>query len=393
MPTNNSELFNRFKVTIQNLINQLKNDLPNFDVAEFRQVFGKTLEDNLSSHGKSIYATGLDPDVLTGIHLDVSEKLNQDYQEILADAATELQVSFDPTAIVNNAKQQLKIKLEVSKKLLLEKLNAELATKDQEFTNPADKKELNTAFINYLNQIGKKYETSLGRIESIGSQLAKLQLHLSNEKTEFKIKNLDSSFAVNEIDLGKLSIGAAPAPVTGFRVHKDNLSEQIMHALANKKDGEKINIELTVPDRAAIFRKIGAIGLQYRNPAVALIIMLFFYLAAMLFNNDEKRAVTAIKKVIEEKGIIMNPNDFTISIKHPNEENGKPTFIRQKAALNAESIKELQLSIDENKKKLQEHSHSQIKNKNPLSSNPVVGSGHNSETEEEEGAYSRPRGP
>lgn len=389
MPNFNT-LSNRVEAIKENLINQLKKDLPNFDIADFFQVFGKTLEDNLSIHGKNIYATGLDPDVLREIHLDVSEKLNQDYQEILANAATELPVSFDATAIVNNAKKQLKIKLEASKKLLLDKLNAELTAKGQEFTNPADKKELNTAFINYLNQIGKKYETSLGRIESIGSQLAKLQLHLSNEDAKLKARNPKATFAMEEIDLDNLSIGVAPAPVTGLRVHKDNLAKQILSDIAS---GKNIDINVIAPDRYALIKKMADIGFQHNSPFLALLHMLIFTIFGLLCDNDEKRVVTAIKQVIEENQLFdLDLSKITLKITSPTA-NGKEKVTREKGPLKAEDIKELQSKVDDIKNNLQKHS-LQIQNKKFGSTTPIPSeSGYNTEDEENRAESPKPRGP
>ena len=381
MLTDFAELFSKLKTITKKIINQLEKDFPSFDEAEFFQVFGRKLQDNLSAQGKNTYALGLDPDALTMVHKEVSEKFNQDYKESLAIAKANILQNFDPVLTANYAKKQLKIKLEASEKLLLQKLNTELATKGQEFTNPADKKELTTAFINYLNQIEKKYETSLSRIESVGSLLAKFQLHLGNEESKLKAQDPSATFSITETDLDKLSIGDAPAPVTGFRVHKDNLSEQIMHTLANKKDGEKINIELTVPDRNAISTQIGEIGLQYRNPAVALLFLLVFYFVAMLLNNDEKRVVNAIKKVIEEKGILINPNDTTLTTKRLHN-NGKSTVIRKKAALNPEQIKELQHIIQKFREELKAQNQPKEKDLHKFGYESDAGYGSGSDDEE-----------
>lgn len=80
--------------------------------------------------------------------------------------------------------------------------------------------------------------------------------------------------------------------------------------------------------------------------------MLIFYLAAMIFNNDEKRIVTSIKKVIEEKSII-NPQDITLTIKRLNN-NGKPIVIKEKVALNPEHRQEIQLRVDKIQRNLQQ---------------------------------------
>ena len=378
-------------------------DSPNFDKKEFFKLFGKEFKDNLSEAGKNIYDAGF-KESLEATFKKFDEELKSEYVKLLDLIEENALASFDPHATVQKAKPFLKKKLDGLKVTLCDTLNHELTAKRQIF-NEEDKEELINVLNEYADNCGKKINTYLEEIDGVWSKVAQLQLHINTEESEFKTKNPDATFALKDADLDKLSTGAAPAPVTGFKVHKDNLSEQLMHTLANKKNGEKINIELTVPNRDAISRQLGEIGHQYRNPAIALLIMLIFYLAtldidpkilglrlALRIRDDEGRVVNAIKKVIEEKGIIINPNDITLTIKRLNT-NGKPTVIREKAALNAEQIKELQLSIDESKKKLQDHQPLQIINKNPVSTNPSVESGYNSETEEEDVAHPRPRGP
>ncbi|WP_342219706.1 hypothetical protein [Rickettsiella endosymbiont of Miltochrista miniata] len=378
-------------------------DSPNFDKKEFFKLFGKEFKDNLSEDGKNIYDVGF-KEPLEATFKKFDQELKSEYLKLLDLVEKDALASFDPHATVQKAKTFLKDKLDKLKPTLCDTLNHELTAKGQSF-NEEDKEELIYVLNEYADNCGKKLNSFLEEIDGVWSKVAKLQLHINNEESELKANDPDATFALKETDLDKLSTGAAPAPVTGFKVHKDNLSEQLMHTLANKKNGEKINIELTVPNRDAISRQLGEIGLQYRNPAIALLIMLIFYIATMdidlkilgvrlapRIRDDEGRVVNAIKKVIEEKGILINPNDITLTTKRLNN-NGKPTVIRKKAVLNAEQIKELQLSIDEVKKKLQDHQPLQIKNKNPLSTNPSVESGYNSETEEEDVAYSRPRGP
>lgn len=372
-------LFNRFKRVCDQLKNDLENDLPSFDEAEFFQVFGRNLENNLSAHGKNIYARGLDQNVLTAIHKEVSEKLNQDYKEILASAITEVLVDFDTTATANNTQKQFEQKLEKSKQALIEKLNNELAAKDQEFTNPADKKELNTAFSNYLDTIGKKYKNNLNEINSIWPELAKWKLHLRNNKeSEAKAKNAD--FMLEQTDPEKLSVGIAPDPTVGFRVDIANLAERLMHIVAKQKSGEKIHIVLNRPDRNGIITQIGEIGIQYRNPAVAFFSAVIFYFLAIIFNNDAKRMIKAFKETIKQKGIAINPDDITYTIKQLNN-NGKSTVIKEEGSLEEEYRNDLQQAnqeLIENLKKVNKY----------LASTHSANSGHESDRGYESGGAS-----
>ncbi|MGC1854745.1 MAG: hypothetical protein WA659_05160 [Candidatus Aquirickettsiella sp.] len=344
-------LFNRFKRVCDQLKNDLENDLPSFDEAKFFQVFGRSFENNLSAHGKNIYARGLDQNVLTAIHKEVNEKLTQNYKEILANALPEMLISFDSASTAHNAQNKFELKLEESKQALLEKLNNELAAVDQAFTNPTDKKALNTAFSNSLSTIGTKYKTNLNELDSIWSELAKWNLHLINNKeSETKSKNTD--FALTQTDPKKLSIGIAPNPTTGWRLDIDNLTERLMHIVANLKPGEKIHIVLTCPDREGIIRQIGEIG-GGRSPAVALAIAAFFYFLAMFCNNDEERKLAALKKVIEKYGIVLNPENVTTATKQLNT-NAKPIVTRKKGSLEPAQIDALQKANQELIKSLKE---------------------------------------
>ncbi|WP_342147760.1 hypothetical protein [Rickettsiella endosymbiont of Aleochara curtula] len=367
----------QYKIAFTHIKNKLVN-LPNYDKEEFFNLFGEKFKNNLSESGKNIYAAGLNKDALAATYKKMDEELKSEYVKILDLAEKDALATFDPHATVEKAKNLLLSKLDELKIILCDTLKHELTANGQIF-DEEDKKELINVLNEYLDNCGKNPNIFLGKINGVWPEVAKLQLHINNEESEFKAKNPDATFALKETDLDKLSIGAAPAPVTGLKVHKDNLSEQIMHASAS---GRKLDMELILSDWDAIFRQLAEIASHYRNPAIVLLIVLIFYFAAAIFNN-EKRVVAAIKKVIEEKGIIINLEDITLTIKRL-DNNGKPVVIREKAALNAEQIKELQLSNDEVKKKLQEHHTLQNKNKNPLSTPPFVESGYNSETEEEE---------
>jgi hypothetical protein len=321
-----------------------------FNEKNFLQLFKDKLKDNLSESGKVIYDSADFKQSLKNTYKKFSDALTTEYLNLLDLAEKDASKTFDPHPTVKEAQAFLQTKLNELKTLLYNNLNDELIAKGQNF-DEEDKEELNKVLNNYKDDCEKKLNTLLQQIEGIWSKVAKFQLHLSNEESVLKAKNPDATFAIKETDLDKLSIGTAPAPVTGFRVHKNNLAEQLMHSLANKKPREKINIELTVPDRNTILSQLGDIGLQHRNPAVALFFVLFFYFYAIVFNNDEKRAVTAVKNVIEKKGILINPNELTLTIKRLSN-NGKSIVIREKAPLSPEYINDLQQSIQKLKEEL-----------------------------------------
>ncbi|WP_143549484.1 hypothetical protein, partial [Rickettsiella grylli] len=170
------------------------------------------------------------------------------------------------------------------------------------FNNPADEKELSAAFSDYWNIISKKYNNNVRKINLIWSKLAALKLHIRNEEKKLRSKNSATSFAVNEIDLDKLSIGVAPEPTHGWKIDIPNLKERLLYKLANQKADETFHIIVTVPDRNGITRQIGEIGFQCRSPAVALLALLTFYLLAIICNNDIERMVTAFEAIIKQDG-------------------------------------------------------------------------------------------
>lgn len=386
---NKLNLYENALVTIKNSLTKSLS----FDEKNFLQLFKDNLKDNLSESGKIIYASADFKQSLKNTYKKFSDELSTEYLNLLDLAEKDALNTFDPHATVQKAQAFLQKKLNELNTSLYNNLNDELIAKGQNFEEE-DKEELRTALKNYTDNCEKKLNKLVQEMDGIWSKVAKFQLHIRNEAAALKASKPDATFSIKETDLDKLSIGDAPAPVSGFKVNIDNLSEQITYSLANKKSGEKINIEVTLPDRDAILRQIGDIGFQYRSPAVALVGMLIFYLAAMIFNNDEKRIATSIKKVIEEKSII-NPQDITLTIKRL-DNNGKPIVIKEKVALNPEQIEKLQLSVEEIKKNLQEN-HSQIQTNTKPGLNPTSPeSGYNTENEEEEETkktYQRSRGP
>lgn len=336
------KLLNRFKRVSDELKSQLKNDLPS-DEAEFFEVFGGRFEDNLSAYGKSIYAEGLNPDVLTAIHKEVNEKLRESYKETLADAIEDPQ-TFDTSTITNNAQKQFELKLKKSKQALLEQFNSQLAAVAQEFTNPADKKALDTAFSNYLDTVGKKYINNLNEINSIWPRLARWLLHLTNQESKAAAKNAD--FIIEQTDPKKLRPGNAPPPTISWRIDKDNLAERLLHVKANLKPGQKIRIVINRPDRHGIVTQFGEIAIQGRNPAVTFIIALLFYLLAILFNNDVKLMVGAFKLFIKKYGISIDASEVTYAIKQLDSK-GQFAVIKEEGPLETELESDLQKTNQE----------------------------------------------
>lgn len=384
--------FTQFEIITTKLCNFLKTDLPHFDEAEFFQVFGKKLENNLSVQGKAIYGLGLNQSVLTTILKKFNEKLQQEYKIILSDAATEIKKNFDPAETENTLQNKLTLKLDQIKQEFYTKLLSELANQNQTFNNPADKKELNAAFSYYWETISKKYSNNLSKINLIWSKLAALKLHIRNEEKKLKLqtKNSNTTFAVNAIDLDKLSIGVTPDPTLGWRIDSANLKKRLMHKLANQKVDEKFHIVLTLPDRNGISRQIGEIGFQYRSPTVALFAFLIFYLAAVIRNDDIERMMTAFEKIITQEGIAIDTRKLSYTLKQFDNQ-GKSTIIKEKASLNAEQITHLHKANQTLKENLKKEFDVKKINSSEGSYQPDAGYASDSEEEQTQGKNSSTR--
>ncbi len=384
----------QFEVITTKFCNFLKRDLPHLDEAVFFQAFGKKLENNLSTEGKTIYGSGLNQSVLTTILKKFNERLQQEYKVILSDATTEIKKNFDPAETENALQTKLTLKLNQIKQEFHTKLLSELANQNQVFNNPADKKELNAAFSYYWETISKKYSNYLSKINLIWSKLAALKLHIRNEEKKLKLqtKNSNTTFSVNAIDFDKLSIGVTPDPTPGWRIDKTNLTERLMHKLANQKVGENFHIVLTLPDRNGISRQIGEIGFQCRSPTVALFAFLIFYLVAVIHNDDIERMVTAFEKIITQEGIAIDTRKISYTLKQFDNQ-GKSTIIKEKVSLNTEEITRLDKANQTLKENLKKEFDVKKINSSEVSCQPDAGYASDSEEEQaqSENFSTRPR--
>lgn len=347
-----------FQLIIKHLHNKLKNNLLDFDEKKFFQMFGKKFKDSLSEQGKNTYAAGLNQSVLTCLHKEAHEKLKQAYKDTLRSAIDQVQKNFDPKATENGAQEEFKLKLNTAKNLLTEELNSKLADKNQGFSDREDKNALDAAFNSYLDTLGQKYKNNLNKINSIFPLLAKLELHRSNQEAELKAKYPNATFAITETDLDTLSIGTKPERSIGWKIDIDNLIKRLMHRIANQEPGEKIHIVLNIPDRDAIIRQIGDLGFQGRSgtgSTVALAALLAFYALALICNDDVKRMVTAFENVIKKKGIAIDPDDISYSIKQSSSD-GKSTVIKEKGLLNSEHTALLRKANEELRQSLKSKS-------------------------------------
>jgi hypothetical protein len=373
-----SDAYDRYLIGIHRIIKAKDLEFSAPDAKEFSQVFGKNFQAQLSETGKIAFTENLTPEALKQIKEEFDEELKKNQASILTTVTEDFRKNLDPHATVKSAQDQLTEKLEQTKTTLRERLTTELTASGQ-ILSPEDKEELESAVNNYIDKTGKKLNGGLEKLKSLPSHVAKLLLHQENAAAQLNATKSKDTFRIKELP-EELLTGIKPDPAIGFVLNKDNLTEQMMHTLADLKPGEKIDLAVTIPNRDAIYQRAYDISMQYRNPLLGFLLTLICYGILFLRNNDEKRAFEAIKKVITEKGIMLDPKKITLKISCLNN-NGDKTIIRE-GALNSTQIEELELANTTLRTKL-ETSHQQFNNKHsPLATHPQPESGYNSDEDE-----------
>jgi hypothetical protein len=344
--------------------------LKSVDTEAFSQLFDQK---NLSEEGKQTFGTGLNIDALTNLQEQLKKDFNNDYQDTIDLGQQELQ-SNELKITVKNAQARLAEKLKTTKAKLLEKLTAELNSNGQVF-NAEDQAQLNNAFNQYMDKTAEKLNESLKQFESLNRIKLRLQTHNAINSTDatFRAMGLNNTHSLSDIP-------KPSAPMPGFTVNSNKLYSQLKYTLANKKSGERINIELTVPNREENQRQIAEAGLQYRTPGLALLLsmlLLLFVHLRLVLKNDEQKVTDAINKLIKGDGLSIDPNDIKLKISQIGH-NGKDYVIHE-GDLSEPSLKQLNRSSQEIKKILHEGYNSSEKNKIPSLS---PDSGYNSPAEE-----------
>lgn len=369
-------------ITAVTLINdKLEQGLPRFTEAEFSGIFGTEFQNQLSGSGKNILQSLLYENILNLEPKIISDQFQKDYQETQKTLTKNFLASLDLNASIKNAQYGLQKKLTKTKEQLSKDLMKKLSNQGYRF-NSEDEIKIKTAFAEYLDKKYIELNNHLEKFKELPAIYTKYQLHEKLEEAQIKATKDVSHSITRDPTLEELQSKPKPEPTFGFKVNKKNLAEQIQSDIAAGKD---IDINLTVPDQSAIFKRIADTGLQYQKPALAIVYMLIFFFAMYIYNN-EKRTIQSIKDVIKEKQLFdLDPSKITLQMTTPTP-NGNEKVIRKKGPLNPEQIKELQSMIDENKSELLKHHHSIQANKKP-----ELYSTESAYNTEEEIPYSGPR--
>ncbi len=369
-------------ITAATLISdKIEKDLPRFTEAEFLDIFGTELPNQLSDSGKKTLQSLLDENILNSEPTIISEQFQKDYQETQKTLTKNFLASLDLDASIKNAQDGLQKKLNKTKEQLLKDFMKKLNDQRHRFSLE-DEIKINIAFAEYLDKNYTELSNHLEKFKDLPSIYTKYQLHEELKEAQTKA-NKDVSYSITrDPTLEELQSKPKPGPTFGLRVDQKNLAEQIQSDIAAGKD---ININITAPDRLTLFKRMADIGFQHQSLGLALLHLLIFTFTVCVFSN-EKRAFQSIKDVIKEKQLFdLDPSKITLQMTIPTP-NGNEKVIRKKGPLNFEQIKELQSMIDENKRELLKHHHStQTNKKSGLTSTE---SGYNTE---EEIPYSRPR--
>lgn len=361
---------------------KFEKSLPKFSQDEFLNLFGAKFQEQLTDAGKKLITSVLEQNILSPMPNNISERFQKDYEDTLEALIKDFPENFDLDASVKKAQGELQKKLTLTKNQLLADLTQELNDKRHNFT-AEDKTKLETVISEYVDKNYRELSHHLEKFKDLPAVYTKYQLHLELAETQKGNKgrvNFNSDLAFEH-----LLSEPKPEPTVGFRVDRENLAKQLLSDLAS---GKNIEIDVIVPNRSAICRKIIDIGLQHRSPDLALFCLLILALARWI-HSDEKRVVQAIKQIIEENQLFdLDPSKITLRMTTPTA-NGNDKVIRKKGPLSPEHINELQSLVEENKNKLREHHHLQIQTNKKSGSTTPTESGYNSE--EEEIPYPRPR--
>lgn len=350
------------------------------DTLGFLNIFGKEFKERLSEEGKATFGVGLNIDALTTLQKQLKKAFNKDYQEVVDLDLNELLRSNEPEITIKNAQARLAEKLQITKANLLTKLATRLASKGQSF-NAEDQAQIDNAFKRYMDKTAEKLNESLKQFGLLNSIKLKLQVHNSNHSTS-KNATLRATGLNNARSLS--DIPKPPAPTPGFTINNDKLYQQLKYTIANKKSGERINIELTIPNREENQRQMAEAGLQYRNPGLALAVSLLLFLLVHLrifLKNDEQRIADVLNELVKKNGLSIDPKDINLKISQIGQ-NGKDYVIHE-GTLSELSLQQLNQSSQEIKKILQDDINNNQKNKIP-SSRPDSGYNTPEENSDEE---------
>lgn len=283
----------------------------------FTTLLGKFTE-KMSDQGKAI-AADLNKEALDTTEAEMKEEFRIHYDAALATASSELKQGKGPTAAVQKAQGQFKQSLEHAqiKEKLFQSFLSRLTAKRQIF-NQEDTPHLRDAFNQHIDKTIEGHSDSLKDFQSLESVKARLQLNAEDLK-----RNSNASMTAQELKENQLNSGPKKEPAIGYNLDINNLRQQLKTTLANLKPGEKVNIEVTKPDRPEIEKTMTEDALRHRTPLLAILLLLYlqiFYFARIPFlmtskKNDEQRVLKAIQDLAKKDGLIIDPKDINLNVK------------------------------------------------------------------------------
>lgn len=214
-----------------------------------------------------------------------------------------------------------------SKKLVTEaqtQLNEELTVIQNTLEQVTDDNGLQSEQPEALSQSLKKSTKQLceSLVDFSPSAVNTYKAKLSLYHDQLKNKKTDAHLTARVFDPESFTPDSISPMDYDYTLDIDKLYLHIKHRLAELKPGEKLNIEVEIPDRADILKKVAETGFQYKISFIALLLLLFMQLK-MINKDDETRTLLAIQKLIEKDKIPLHPEDITFSIKTRRASDGK----------------------------------------------------------------------
>ncbi len=290
-------------------------------IKDLTSLLDNQFSEKLTNQGKAIVSNGLNEEALSATEAEIRKAFRKPYDEALAIGETELSQGTDPKIAAHKAQILFKQSLENAKieEILFQYFLQQLASQGQTFTEQ-DKPHLREVFYQYMDKTAKMHSDSLNDFQSLESVKARIQLHDENSKS-----NSNASMTA-QVLTNNLNTGTKVEPKVGYKIDIDNLRKQLKYTLANLKPGEKINIDVTMPERADLEKRIAEIGFQYRTPLLALLLLLFIQLH-MLKKDDTTRVLKAVKDLAEKDGLRINPKDINLKMSVTGNDGRKQTVL------------------------------------------------------------------
>ena len=269
---------------------------------------GKNFIEKLTDSGKRLLSTGLNTDALNATETEMRKEFRKPYDEALKTGELALNQRNDPKVAAEKAQARFKKSLAQAQaeETLFQFFLKRLADQGQIFTKE-DEPHLREAFRQFMDKTVEKHSDSLKDFQSLESVKARIQLNDESSKS-----NSNASMTAQKLTTN-LNTSLKVDPKVDYKIDINNLRKQLKHALANLKPGEKINIDVVIPNRGDIAKKMAEIGFQYKTSLLALLLLLFIQLG-MIKKDDVIRTLKAVKDLAKRDGLRIDPKDINLKI-------------------------------------------------------------------------------